>query len=50
MVKASEDAEGNIVYDYKVKEREGFNWNHKKGPKDGHKEEHKDYSGSEQNV
>ena len=39
MVTASEDAEGNIVYDYKVKEREGFNWNHKKGPKGDHKGE-----------
>jgi hypothetical protein len=37
IVKASVDAEGNIVYDYKVKEKEGFNWNHKRGPKGDHK-------------
>ena len=50
VVTASEDAEGNIVYDYKVKEREGFNWNHKKGPKDGHKEGHNNLPEGEQNI
>ena len=34
VVTASEDSEGNIVYDYKVREKEGFKWNHKKGHKD----------------
>lgn len=50
MVKASVDAEGNIVYDYKVKEREGFNWNHKKGPKGEHREDYKQQPEGEQNV
>ena len=50
IVTASEDAEGNIVYDYKVKEREGFNWNHKKGPKGEHREDYKQQPEGEQNV
>ena len=37
IVTASEDAEGNVVYDYKVKEKEGFRWNHKRQPKGDHK-------------
>lgn len=37
IVTASEDAEGNVVYDYKVKEKEGFSWNHKREPKGDHK-------------